>query len=748
MARVAKPNGNVKAPSSYTTNQSANIPRRQGVYIGIVKKNDDPQNMGRLQVYIPDFGGDPEVESSWISASYASPFGGTTSIFEQGQNVEEYSDTIKSYGFWAVPPDLDTQVLVTFVAGKGAPCYWFACVFQTGTQVSIPGLPAGKTHKGKNIPVAPKNKKDMDPDLEKYVAHEPAYTALKTQGLENDPLRGTTTSGAMREAPSKVIGLLTPGQHQFVLDDGDKDGNNRLIRLRTTNGTQLLLDDVAGHVYLISKNGESWVELSADGRIHLYGSKDISIRSQENINLYADNNINMQAGLSINMKANNGNVQLSAGNEISTLAGSNTKITSGETSSILSGVGHYETAGVIHMNGPTADAANEIPMYNLAVNQGVKESICSVVPEHEPWAGHSGMINPIGTGNMQMQKDPAPSQDQPRKPKTNENPAPIVPTANKDDDVPIEDATVSEKIVSVIKQQNGYTPVNTADGQGQSGGYGSVIVPKTPTPPYTGAKGFDLNLPAGSGPVLLGANIFKDFSAKLKAAGDAVTSGLKSVTDKISPSNSIIAGGVSVGAGADVSKMLSQGISPDKAQEMLYNDIAKNQRDIKTMLSGSGVTAVPQNVFDGLVSFQNQTGDASMAFVKGEKIDLIPLYKVGAWDQAASFIAADERDRNRRILEAGIIANNNYGPEVNEQQIIDKGMARVNELIAKGRLNQQTASAATDQQTLAAATNYFNETGNPVTGSTYEFNNQVSQNTTDGNLANIAKQGFNGPWPY
>jgi hypothetical protein len=750
MARVAKPNGNVKAPASYTTNQSANIPRRQGVYIGIVKKNDDPQNMGRLQVYIPDFGGDPEQESSWVSASYASPFGGTTSIFEQGKNVEEYSDTIKSYGFWAVPPDLDAQVLVTFIGGKGAPCYWFACIFQTGTQVSIPGIPAGNTHKGDNIPVAPKNRKDLDPEIKKYVAHEPAYTALKTQGLENDPLRGTTTSGAMREAPSKVIGLLTPGQHQFVLDDGDKDGNNRLIRLRTTNGTQLLLDDVAGHVYLISKNGESWVELSADGRIHLYGSKDISIRSQENINLYADNNVNIEAGLGINMKANAGNFQASAGNEVSILAVTNTKISSGETSNILSGVAHYETAGVIHMNGPTADAANEIPMYNLAVNQGVKESICNIVPEHEPWAGHSGMINPIGTGNMQMQQDPAPGQSQPRKPKTNETPAPIIPSPNKDDAVSVADATVSDKVVSVIKQQNGYTPVNTADGPGESGGYGSVIVPKSPVPPYTGTKGFDLNLPPGKGSVLLGANIFKDFNDKVNAAEAAAAGGLGSVTDKVSPTNSVIAGGVSVGSGssADVAKMLSQGISPDKAQEMLYNDLARNQRDVKNMLSSSGVTKVPQNVFDGLVSYQNQTGDAGTAFVKGQKVDLTPLYKAEAWDQAASFIAADERDRNRRILEASIIANNNYGPEVNEQQVIDKGMARVNELIAKGRLNQQTASAATDQQTLAAATNYFNETGNPVQGSTFEFNNQVSQNTTNSNLSNIAKLRSSGPWPY
>jgi hypothetical protein len=249
---------------------------------------------------------------------------------------------------------------------------------------------------------------------------------------------------------------------------------------------------------------------------------------------------------------------------------------------------------------------------------------------------------------------------------------------------------------------------------------------------------------------MLGANIFKDFKAKLSAAGDAIAGGLKGATDKLSPTNSVVAGGVSVGSGsaAEVSKILSQGISPDKAQEMLYKDIAQNQRDVKNMLSSSGVTAVPQNVFDGLVSYQNQTGDASMAYVKGQKVDLTSLYKVGAWDQAASFIAADERDRNRRILEASIIANNNYGPEVNEQQVIDKGIAKTNEMIAKGKLNQQTASAATEQQILANATNYFNQTGNPIEGSTYEFNSVVSKNTTDGNLASIAKQGFNGPWPY
>lgn len=477
MARVGKPFGQKKAPSNYQVDAAGSMPS-QGVYIGIVKKNDDPQRMGRLQVHVEAFGGDPEDSTTWISVSYASPFAGTTSIFDQGNNVKEYEDTIKSYGWWAVPPDIDARVLVAFADGgridKG---YWFACLYQRGTQISVPGIPAKNTHSGENKPAAPKNRKDTDPDIEKYVEHKPMSTALNMQGLDKDPIRGTTSSSAMRETPSKVMGLLTPGQHQFVLDDGDKDGNNKLIRLRTSNGTQLLLDDVAGHIYLISKNGENWLEMSADGKIHLYGSSDINIRSQGNINMYADQSVNIEAGQAFNVKTNLGSIKLESGNEVSAFASTNTMITSGETSNINSGVGHYESAGVIHMNGPIAKAHLPIEMYELTVNQGVTQSICNTVPEHEPWAGHSGQINPVGPGNQQMQKDPAPSQT-PRQPEPNESPAPVADnteSTEQPEDKNLDEVATSPEAMMCIKDANGYSPVNVDDGEGQSAGYGSAI---------------------------------------------------------------------------------------------------------------------------------------------------------------------------------------------------------------------------------------------------------------------------------
>lgn len=838
MARVGKPYGQKTAPSNYHDDGSGSM-RSPGVYIGVVKKNNDNQNMGRLQVWIEAFGGNPEDETSWISVMYASPFAGSTSIFDQGSNVQEYEDTIKSYGWWAVPPDIDARVLVAFTDGgridKG---YWFACLYQRGTQISVPGIPAKKTWTGDNKPAAPKNRKDLDPDLEKYVEHKPMSDALKIQGLENDNLRGTTSSSAMREAPSKVMGLLTPGQHQFVLDDGDKEGNNRLIRLRTTNGTQLLLDDVAGHIYLISKNGENWIEMSADGKIHVFASDDINIRSQGNINMYSDKSVNIEAGQAFNVKTNEGSIKLESGNELSTFATSNTKITSVETSNINSGVAHYETAGVIHMNGPIADVHNPIEMYELTVNQGVTESICNTVPEHEPWAGHSGTINPVGPGNQQMQNDPAPDQS-PRLPKTNEAPAPIqkeeLPEEQFPDIKKLEEVTTSPEAQMCIKESNGFSPVNVKDGEGQSGGFGSKLV--TPSninkaiglggKILAGATGIpvlskissiigkgveqglkDLNNPgvlisgggiSGQGFAPTAPKTMEELIAEIEIKEDFAKYGndfsspnlnpnassnnspttrgfvpplppgtdsgvyLKESTfaefKKLTDASDALLGQTQpepVGPGQEpapnltqeeIQTILGKGITPEKANAMFAQDISDNETEVKKVLATAGVKNISQGAFDGLVSMQNQLGDITYAYVKGEKIDLTGLYQAGAWDQAASFIAADERDRPRRIQEAAMITKNSYGPTINENNIISKGMTESAEALAKGRLNQQTGDPATGQQTFALATSYFSNTGNSLPYQSIPAKLAAARNFAEENIAKIYKRQA-GPWPY
>jgi hypothetical protein len=117
---ISDPNGVKKVQRQFTTDTDSTLGQASsvGVYIATVKNNVDIQRMGRLDVWVPAFGGDPENENAWINVGYASPFAGTTSIFDQGANVESYDDTIKSYGFWAVPPALDAKVLVAFPSGR------------------------------------------------------------------------------------------------------------------------------------------------------------------------------------------------------------------------------------------------------------------------------------------------------------------------------------------------------------------------------------------------------------------------------------------------------------------------------------------------------------------------------------------------------------------------------------------------------------------------------------------------------
>ena len=179
------------------------------------------------------------------------------------------------------------------------------------------------------------------------------------------------------------------------------------------------------------------------------------------------------------------------------------------------------------------------------------------------------------------------------------------------------------------------------------------------------------------------------------------------------------------------------------ANAMLATDIVRDETAVRKTMTSAGVTKIPQNVFDGLVSMQNQLGDVTYAYIGGEKIDLTAFYKVGDWDGAASLIAADERDRPRRQREAAMIVGNDYGPEVDETVLIDRGLADTTELIAKGKLNVQTGDPATNQQLLAASTNYFGQTGKILPVQDFALGSLASDNE----LETLVKQSV-GPWPY
>ena len=331
-----------------------------GPYIAIVKENRDVTRMGRIGVVIPAIHNAQNINSDQlITCEYLAPFYGAKSPNAVNpSSVGKFEDTQHSYGMWMVPPDIDTKVLVTFAEGKINQAYWMGCIQEPFVNHMTPGISSSTdtiskeafdTDEGTdkriqnfgttNLPAGEVNRGLWDSasaegfDRLKKPIHPFAET-LKKQGLVKDDVRGTTSSSARRETPSNVFGISTPGRidtrsnikarvgtlddqqekvltrnagHTFVMDDGDANGANQLVRLRTSSGHQLVMSDSAGVVYLANADGTVWMEFSNNGLVDVYAQTGYNLRSGADINFHAEGNINMYANKSIKLKANEEN---------------------------------------------------------------------------------------------------------------------------------------------------------------------------------------------------------------------------------------------------------------------------------------------------------------------------------------------------------------------------------------------------------------------------------------------------------
>jgi len=332
-----------------------------GPYVGVVKATVDPLRMGRLGVNIPALTNtaDPTFENI-VWCQYLSPFYGAKSINATSKSdPNDYKATQHSYGFWAVPPDIDTEVLVIFAKGEttNRNAFWIGCVQQPLTNQQVPGYGASnntaytqsdnrergisgqKTYGTDFLPVGEKNRRMIEgaetiesANSFRYPVNDILAEQLLKEGLIADPVRGTTTSSARRESPSQVFGISTPGRirpdsrklnigldgtavtpdrspgHSLVMDDGEVNGSNQLTRLRTASGHQLLMHDTDGVIYIANASGNAYIEMQSNGRIDIYsGVGGINMRTEGDFNLHSDSNINMHA---------NGQVRFSAANEM------------------------------------------------------------------------------------------------------------------------------------------------------------------------------------------------------------------------------------------------------------------------------------------------------------------------------------------------------------------------------------------------------------------------------------------------
>jgi hypothetical protein len=337
-----------RIPKHQDATQSTGTLVLPGTYLAVVKNAADANRTGRLVVWIPVLGGAEDDDANWITVRYASPFLGSTATPTR-RDVNDWASSSQTYGFWAVPPDVGNQVLVTFVTGDKNKGFWFACVFDREGHAMMPGNPGGapgtdfdinsvnsptlkstiRKTKDANVPLSESNRfaKFGEPLVNrKKTVHEFLASTYIQQGLETDIVRGAGRSSSQRDIPSSVVGISTPGRplndaatatntpdkniygrqggHSFTMDDGDYFGQSQGMRMRTAGGHQILMDDTSGTFYVINKSGSCWIELSNTGQMSVYSGGGVNFRTRGDFNIHSDRFINIYGENGINMYTN------------------------------------------------------------------------------------------------------------------------------------------------------------------------------------------------------------------------------------------------------------------------------------------------------------------------------------------------------------------------------------------------------------------------------------------------------------
>jgi hypothetical protein len=326
--------------------------------IGIVKNNIDPAHTGKIEVYIVR-GNSPDEDNPayWVPVRYLSPFFGyTRNTASKDDTGGSYVGNPHSYGFWATPPDIDTEVLCVFLNGDPSKGFYIGCIPQAGMTQMVPAIGSSTSvdlnsgeaagyGDAKKLPVTEFNnaneKNNNSPTFTNQTRPVHSYQAaiLNNQGLIRDPDRGVISSSANRESPSNVFGISTPGRpvykggyddttigdaiknnstpnenfkiigrrggHTLVMDDGDILGRDQLVRLRTGGGHMIMMNDASQVLTIIHANGQSYIELGKEGTIDMYSTNSVNIRTQGDLNLHADRNININAAKDLNISAEN-----------------------------------------------------------------------------------------------------------------------------------------------------------------------------------------------------------------------------------------------------------------------------------------------------------------------------------------------------------------------------------------------------------------------------------------------------------
>jgi len=368
-----------------------------GPYVAKIVSHLDPTYMGRLTVVLQgDLSGGENTENPIagreIQVSYCMPFYGVNSVNTNDSN-DVYASSQQSYGFWAVPPDPGTKVLVIFAEGQINQGYWIGCIQDEYMNFMVPDGKAATNFvvqdklptdfKNTPLPTSEYNKaiKRTSTDPQAFLKpYNSLFTnVLSKQGLINDVTRGLTSTSAKRNTPNTVFGMNTPGPldkranapkgkygndrdgvfqfrsrlggSTFVMDDGDpryirkglaKETPPDYVALeidpKNTTGNQTLPYNEL--IRLRTRTGHQILMHNTEDLIYIgnaNGSAWIELTSQGKIDIYSDDSISVRSGNDINFTADR-DINFSAKRDFHMNAGRDTKMTSSDNMDVKVGI--------------------------------------------------------------------------------------------------------------------------------------------------------------------------------------------------------------------------------------------------------------------------------------------------------------------------------------------------------------------------------------------------------------------------
>lgn len=464
-----------------------------GMTLGTVVDSNDPQQMGRLRISCP-FWGDPVTPDEnqlkklpWIN--YIAPFGGSTSAVSRGTNGETTSGQV-AYGMWNIPKK-GSDVIVLMLDGDSQHRYYFGSVLKPHTPHTMPhgryldSSDPSSTNESAIEPLS-SNQKSAFGGTGAYewrsraadysasavdavlINGDNQYTTSNIADDKDIPLsipghsRTTKRTGYAKDPNTKtdlnehadtggtpydssVYSWVTPGFHAISMDDRPE---NCRMRMRSTGGHQVILDDTNERIYISTAQGKTWIEIDEKGCVDIFGEQDISIRTEADMNFTADQTIrfNGKEGIhfatdkefrvhaqeEINLKTatnlrtfsatdtyieSGANLHIKSGAELYTNSvsdmhiktdanlyqetGAAFHIKSGSTINLESsatidfkagGAMSQQAGGAVTIDGSTVGindggSAGSASPATAATNSETKESyLVTRVPEHEPWA--------------------------------------------------------------------------------------------------------------------------------------------------------------------------------------------------------------------------------------------------------------------------------------------------------------------------------------------------------------------------